>query len=249
MRVKPIPAARGAGPFRKKERPIRPSDMKTEKTKEKKDLRKLGKKAKQTAAGAALAVSLFFGGLFSSPADVVKPGSDVPSQGIVISAQLPDQPDPAVPALGSSDEKRGFRDRARAWIKSLPLAVRILFVLPFWAVGFGIIWAVSALAGLINVPIIGTVIKILLGALVVFGLVIGAEKLLFPNVPLKKLLSKRNVTALGICSVVIASAGALGGLFWRDKPYITAAIDVGAAALYAVFLLVFVRKPKPKEAV
>ena len=208
------------------------------------DLKKIGKRAKQTAAGAALAASLFFGGLFSSPADIVKPEAETPSQGVVMTAELPSySAEPAV--VSAQDEsKRGFRDRVRAWVKSLPLAVRLLFVLPCWAVGFGLIWLATALAGLMNVPVIGTILKIVLGALILFGLIILAEKLIFPDIPLKKLLSKHNIAALGITSLVIAAAGALGGLFWKDKPYLTAVIDISAAALYVAFLLIFVKKPK-----
>lgn len=221
--------------------------MEKEKNKKRIDIKRAAKKVGHAAAGAGLAVSLFFGSLFSSPAEIIEPGEvQTPTAGVIQTAPPPEEPadfclDTELPA---PEEKRSWKDRVRAFLQSLPLPVRILVVLPMWAVGFALIWAVSALVSLINVPIVGGIIKFLIGALVVFGIIVLAEKILFPEVPLKKLVSRKNIIPLAVTCGVIALAGTLGGYFWEDKQWITAAIDVGAAALYIAFFLIFIKRPE-----
>lgn len=204
------------------------------------DLKKAGKRAAQIGGGAALAVSLFFGGLFASPKDIVDPDSPesaaivqtveaVPSQAASFGAPEADE---------QSEEKRSLGERIKAWLTSLPLAVRLLFVLPAWAVGFGLIQAFSLLGSLTGIPIVGALIKWFVGAAVLLGLILLAQRLLFPNVPIKELLKKRNLIPLGACAAAIALAGALGGLLWRGRPYLTAIIDISVIAAYTIFLFI-----------
>lgn len=195
------------------------------------DLKKAGKAAAHTAAGAALAGSLFLGSLFSAPSDLVKPEEIAPPPAIVQVEETPSAEEELTVFSEDVFEKRTWKDKLREALQKLPLAVRILLLTPMWAVGYGIIWGVSLLAGLISLPIIGPIIKFIIGLAVVFGLLLLGLKALFPKTPLKKLLTKRNLATLLACSGLIALAGALGGVFWSGKPHITALIDICAAAL------------------
>lgn len=227
----------------KRKESVRSRIMDTEKQVKKPDLKKLGKKAAHTAAGAGLAISLFFGSLFASPAEIVKPEDAAPPPAVVQMAEPQKEPELSL-FEESFEEKRSLRDRMREWLTGLPLAVRIVFILPLWGIGFGIIWLISFLVGLMGIPVLGPIIKFLIGAAIVLGLILLAEKLLFPEIPLKKLLSKHNLRALILVACIIGAAGALGGFFWKDKLYITAIIDIAAAAAYVVFLLIFTRPPE-----
>ena len=218
--------------------------MEKDKQRNRPDIRRALKKTGHAAAGAGLAVSLFFGSLFSSPAEIIKPEDASPPPAIVQEAAPYEEPAPFALDTEAPEEKRSLRDRLRAWLLRLPLGVRLALLLPMWAVGYAIIWAFSALAQLISVPVVGDVLKILIGALVVFGIIVLAEKLMFPDVPIKKLVSGRNMIPLAVTCGVIALAGALGGYLWKDKLWITAVIDIGAAALYTAFFLLFVKRPK-----
>lgn len=218
--------------------------MENKQKKKRFDLKRAGKKTAQAAAGAGLAVSLFFGSTFSSPADIMEPDA-APQTAIVEVAEGSAPGDDLVIEAPAETGKRGFRQRMRAWLKSLPAAVRALLIVPMWAVGFGIIWLVSLLAGLVNVPILGGVIKFIIGAVVAGALVLAAQKLLFPDIPLKRLLSRGNLTALAVTAAVIGLMGAFGGLLREDLPWLTAAVDCGAVALYVLFFLLFV-KAQPK---
>lgn len=218
--------------------------MKTKKAEQKKEKHFL-KRVGQAAAGAALAASLFIGGLFSSPKQIIDPNAGTAERPAVVqTAQLPPEPEFYAKAEAEPEKKRSFKERVAERLQRLPAAVRILFILPMWAIGFGILWAVSAIGALMQVPILGAVIKWMIGALVALALLLLAEKLIFPDVPVKKLLSKKNIAAMSVTAAVISAAGALGGYLWKDKQWITAAVDVGAAAVYAVFLLIFTRSDR-----
>lgn len=213
------------------------------------DIKKIGKRAAQTGAGAALAVSLFFGGLFASPKDIVGNEASPEPQAIVQTVELPPAPEPEViPAEVQTQKKKTLRERIAERIRALPLVVRAVFVLPAWAMGYGIIWLFTFLGSLTGIPIVGAIIKWLIGAAVVLALLLLAERLFFPNIPLKKLLSRKNLFALGACAGVISLAGVLGGLLWPEHKYVTALVDIGAVAAYTVFLIVFAHGKQTAEA-
>ena len=221
--------------------------MKDPDTKKKFDIKRAGKAAGRTAAGAGMAVSLLLGSLFSSPQEMLK--QDEASQvaappGIVQTYEADPVYDNFTTAAEPTEQKRTWKDKLRAFILRMPLAVRIVALMPMWAAGYAVIWLASMLAGALSLPVVGTVLKFFIGAAVVFGLILLAEKLLFPNVRMRDLLSKRNFLGLLITAGVIAAAGALGGYLWKDKLWITAVVDTGAALLYAVFFVLFVRGKK-----
>lgn len=222
--------------------------MESNETNKKHDLKKIGKKAAQTAAGAGLAASLFLGSAFGAPA---KPGEDQLSmpQTAIVQTLEPVSPAEAPPAPAVIDEeKRAKLSGVSAWLSRQPIGVRLLLLIPVWAIGAGVIWAAIAATGALSVPIVGAVIKFMVGALAVFGLAITAQKAVFPEVPLKELLSKKNLTALIIAACVIAAAGSLSGLLWPDKPYITLIVDAAAAVLFLLYFLIFVKRKKADRA-
>ncbi|MCR5808193.1 MAG: hypothetical protein K6G56_01375 [Clostridiales bacterium] len=222
--------------------------MENEHKLKKPDIKKLGKKAKQAAAGTALAASLFFGGMFAPQKEALTPEQLASPAAVVQTMELPSAEPELIPAPDDSERKRGLRAKLGDRLRSMPLIARLLVLLPVWAVGSGIVWGVAALTGALGIPFVGALIKLLIGAAAVFALILAAEKAIFPNVPLKKLLSKKNLTALLLAACVIGLAGALGSLLWEGRPYVTAIIDAAAAALYAVFLLLFVKRREKKKA-
>lgn len=210
------------------------------------DLKRTAKNIGKAAAGAGLAASMFFGSMFSSPQEIVKP-EEVPSPAAIIQQAAPPEAEPVF-ALDSEtaddEEKRTLRRRIRDWLMRMPIGLRLLIFLPIWAVGFGIVWGISALTGAFSLPVLGAVLKFAAGALAAFGTVLLAQKLIFPDVPIKDLLSKRNLTGLLVTAGVIALGGAVGGLLRSDLPWLSAAIVCAAVGLYALFFLLFVRQPK-----
>ena len=148
------------------------------------------------------------------------------------------------PAEDQTEEKRGIGDRIRALLLRMPTALRVALLMPLWAVGWGLIHLVTLLGSLISLPVVGAILKFLLGAAIVMGLIICGLKLLFPEVKLKKLLGKRNMWGLVALVGVIALAGSLAGALWPAKPWLTPVIDASAAALFLVYFKLFVAKDK-----
>ena len=67
--------------------------MEKEKNKKRIDIKRAAKKVGHAAAGAGLAVSLFFGSLFSSPAEIIEPGEvQTPTAGVIQTAPPPEEP-------------------------------------------------------------------------------------------------------------------------------------------------------------
>ncbi|MBQ4341706.1 MAG: hypothetical protein II756_04265 [Clostridia bacterium] len=200
------------------------------------DIKKIGKAAAHTAAGAALAGSVFLGSLFSSPAEVMEGSKDAPTAAtaIVQTEELPPEPEffAAPEAEPEAEKRRSLKERIKAALLRLPAAVRAAVLLPMWAVGFAVLWIVGAISGLASMPLIGPIVKFILGIAIVAAAVVIGEKLLFPDVPIKKLLSKRNLVPLVICAAGVSLAGTFGGMLWKDKPYITPIVDMGFAAVY-----------------
>lgn len=209
-------------------------------------IKKIGKAAANTAAGAGLAASLLVGGAFASPDEMIKsePFSQPAAIVRTVSIEQPAQPFGLEgEAVVSEEEKKTRRQRLAAWFAGLPLALRLLMLLPVWAIAFGVVYALASAVGLIGVPVVGAVVKFLLGAAAVLALALGGLKALFPDTPFKKLLGKRSLIALAACAGVFALAAVLAGFVWKDKPYITAAVDAAAAALYIAYFCLFVKRP------
>ena len=76
-------------------------------------------------------------------------------------------------------------------------------------------------------------------------------KLLFPDLPLKKILSKRNIVLVVIYSAVVGMAGWVLEDLYPDTKLLVPAIYAGAAALFIGIVLLsaaFRRKGKESEA-
>ena len=220
---------------------------KNETEKKRFDIKRTAKGVGRAAAGAGLAASVFFGSMFASPQEIVKPEDVTAPTAIVQQAAPIEAPAVYAEAADAVDEKRSLRERIRAWLMRQPIGVRLLLLLPVWAIFCGAIWGVAALTGVIQIPLLGVLIKGLIGAVAAFGLVLAAQKAIFPDMPLKELLSKRNLTGLIITAAVIAIGASVGGLLRKDLPWLSAAIVGAAGLLYVLFFLLFVKKSEKKE--
>lgn len=102
-----------------------------------------------------------------------------------------------------------FEDRLRARLLSLPQAVRVIFVLPLWVLGAAITSFGSLLWGGLFSPALSFVASWLLSMAVIVGLFAFSAKLLFPNIPLRKILAKKNIVPLIIVSFLVVALDAM----------------------------------------
>lgn len=179
---------------------------------------------KKRAAAAAVAVvtsaSMVAGGIFQSPADLLEEQDILPQVVYTDDDDLDsgggDSGDEDSGDKGSEleeeEEQSGRRAALRQRILQLPYAVRLLVVLPLWALGWLLLTGLSALWG----AVLGKALAwlLLIGALL--GAFLLAGKTLFPDLPVKKILNKRSVLGLIIGSVALGAADIVVPLFWTE---------------------------------
>ncbi len=176
-----------------------------------------GKSLKKTAAGAAAglaAASLVIGSVFSNPGEIMeKMNPDDTRQAVVVQYEANIEEEVSEEEEESEEKKRGLKDMIRRFIQALPSWSKILFVIPLWAVGYGLIALLTALFEPVIAPVLGIVLKwLLIGGLLAAGFFF-VKKSVAPDTPLKEIFSKRNIL------LIIVLAAALGAGDYFAKAY------------------------------
>ncbi len=190
-------------------------------------LRKFGKRAAATAAGVLAALSLTLGAVVDSPDELFSGTAQTAHAVYCVSAQEDCAQDasPTEPA-----KKERLRDKLRRLFFSQTSFVRGAVLLPFWAVGKVLFSLISLLFTALS-PILQIILGVLLNALLLFGLFLIVLKLLFPNLKLRDLLTKRNIILLAIGSIFLSVTDILLKTFWEDYRPISIALKLVAALL------------------
>lgn len=219
------------------------------------------KKAASKAVAVAAAAGMLVSSAFSSPADLLQDDDDAalaPPPAIVeyVTADTgPDgDDDDASQPDEETEEKLSFRGRVRRRILRMPLAVRAIIGVPLWGIGWGITSLLSLIwTGLLS-PVFATVLKWIVAAALLFLAVILTVKAVFPDIPLKKLLNKRNFLTVFIGMGVLAAADTVLGIAIPDKEYVSLIVKavgslgiMAAAVVPAVVSENRVRKAAPEE--
>jgi hypothetical protein len=201
------------------------------------------------ATTALVVLSLLSGMAFSGPSDISQDQ---------VSSQL--NPTPIVMDIDDyvssdvddedADEEKGSRvgivAKFRQAVLSMPQAVRLLLITPLWAVGTGLMTAVSWLWSIIfSSPLGAFIASFAVGFGVLFALFAVTAKMLFPDIPLKKILSKKTVMALGLTALALAGADAALPAFWHEYPYYAAALKIGVAAMVIGIISSRIKKLNP----
>ncbi|MGI5887975.1 MAG: hypothetical protein ACOX6J_01175 [Oscillospiraceae bacterium] len=166
--------------------------------------KKKGSTGLKVAAGGLVAVSLFFSNMFSSSDELRS--RDV--RDII-------EPEIAEEQLESGVQDTEVQGGLRARILSLPYGVRMFLIYPLWLMGTGITYLFSLLGSFFSTPAGGAVLKVLLTAVVSLVLFALTMKAVFPDMPLKKILSKKNVSAVLITSIALSVASGVLAVVWE----------------------------------
>ena len=103
---------------------------------------------------------------------------------------------------------RGVRDAIRQFLLGLPLGLRVVFVLPLYCVG----WVLLQLLGMAGGALLPVLAHTILGWLLLAGVVLGSValllKTLFPDIPLKEILTPKRVGGIliGVAVVYVVCA-------------------------------------------
>ncbi len=157
------------------------------------------KKATGLAVTAAM-LTTTVGATFSSPAEIVNSPQYMQPTPIVESFDPAPDADDASEDTDNEEKKnyRGVRDILRQWMLGLPLGIRAVLVLPLYCVG----WVILQLLGLLGGALLPGLAHTIVGWLLLFGIVLGSAALLlktvFPDIPLKKLLTPKRIGGMFI---------------------------------------------------
>ncbi len=218
--------------------------------KAKREQKKKKKKAGRKAAGAAVAftaaVGVFFSSLFGTPNDLLADPSVTEPPAIVMDISSDDEAEEEQETQEENTEKPGFFARIRAYILRLPLFVRVAIGLPLWALGWLVTQAFAALWKLFLAPVAGHILTFLLTALVLLAVMTLLVKTVFPDLPLKEILSRPNILIVLIACAVFCVFNIVMGQqddsFARWEPLIR--FGEGAFILLLILVRMVFRKRK-----
>jgi len=180
------------------------------------------KNAKRTATTTAVALlaaaSVTTGSLFETPAALL-PDDGAPSIVYNMNNSLDGAEDDDAGAVEDESEEKSRRGGVRAVLRQrilrLPMVVRLLVILPLWALGTVILAAAGAAWPLLS-PVMGKIAGFALMLALLIGAFVLAAKAVFPDLPLKKLLSRRSLVALFLGAAAMSLADAILGAAWAD---------------------------------
>jgi hypothetical protein len=173
---------------------------------------KTGKRVAAGAAGAVAAASLLVNTVVTDPATLLKPAdASVTDPSHVCTVDGTEHRSYVLET--DRDEPFTLRERICLRVQSWPLPVRALVLLPLWGIGELLTVLLSAFW---NSPVGQVFLHFMLEAALLTGLFMLVWKLLFPNVPVRKLFSKKYLPWLIGGALVITAADALLGYFWED---------------------------------
>ncbi len=216
-------------------------------------MKKSAKKAAVTSALALLtAASVVTGSLFDSPAALL-PDDGAPAVVYNMTTGLDgaDDDDAGAQEDESEETRRrgGIRAMLRMRILRMPLIVRMLVVLPLWALGSVILAAAGAAWTLLS-PVLGKLAGFALLLALLAGSFALAAKAVFPDLPLKKLFSRRSLVALLLGAAGLTTADAVLPAVWAGYAQVRSIVFSAGffAALCCVCVPFLLREQKRRLA-
>ena len=229
------------------------------KEKEEDKLKSVKKKVAGGATAAGLGVSVLLGGLFESPAELTQKNADAINRQeknpVVMMIDMDEEDPDGEEDNGEEnqeEEETGLFARIKKKILELPAAVRAIVGVPLWAIGWVIIHVLSLAWEAVLAPVLGIVLKWVLGGLALLAVFAAAMKCAFPHLPLKKILRPKNILFILLGTVILGIADKIIPLFWSDYPSVRFVIMLGGGllVLFAVgipFVIKTTREQKEEE--
>ena len=201
------------------------------------------KKEEKKKAGAA--------GAFSSPAAILD-DEDKPAAYVERAEAEESSPESSLDETEDEEEKKkpGLKAAVRKKLLSLPLAVRVIVLVPLWAIGTGIVFLLGGIWQVLS-PALGKALGAL--AALVYGIIALGIKAIFPNVPIKKLLNRKTIPAMCIAGAAAAALDVIFPLFISDYSNIrsvaqTVLMTIAAGIAIVSMSVIFSRRKKPEPA-
>ncbi|MCR4607436.1 MAG: hypothetical protein K5771_06900 [Oscillospiraceae bacterium] len=191
------------------------------------------KDIKKTAVAITTAAALMTSGLFKDPAEIVKDeevyAPPPPIVETIDRAPVEDEPDDMTV---EDEEKKTPKDKLRDLLLRMPRAVRIILLLPLWCIGTALMTVLTPLFSAVLPPLLNIMIRWVLIAAVLVALAAAACKLIFPDIPLKKVFSKKNMLSAVIYGAFVGMSGWVLEELYPESRFLVPGVYAGAAALF-----------------
>lgn len=195
-------------------------------------MKKTGKKTLAAVVCVIAAAALSLGSLVDSPQELFQ---GAPQAALVAIDVGEDGERSGVKMAAEPSQKEKLRDKLRRWFLGQPSFLRGVVLLPLWAAGKTLLALLSLLFAALS-PVFQIILSVLLNALLLFGLFALALKLLFPNLRLGDLFTKRNLILLTAGSLLLSVVDTVLRRVWEDYRPISIAIKLAVALLVLALL-------------
>ena len=140
-------------------------------------------------------------------------------------------------------DKSRTPDSKLAWLEKVPVSIRACIGVPLWAIGNAVIAVLSPLWTIAGAPLLQFVISWLVTAAVALAVITIAAKILFPNLPLKKLVNKKTILYSLIGTLILAILDKVLGRFWKGyRSFKYVMRFAGGLAIITIAMVPFIRK-------
>jgi hypothetical protein len=245
-----VSAPEKAGPLPEEPAPAEESERRSEEEK-KSDFKK---KAVKAGVAVVTSASVLVGGLFSSPDALLAQEQNL--NPVAITQNDNDNDQDGDEDEDSSDEEEeegagesiGLRAALRQRILQLPLAVRVFVLVPLWAIGWAIWTVASGLWSMLLSPIAAKAVSWLFLLAALLGAAALGLKTVFPNMPLKKIFSKKSLLALILSGLGLGVADLTVPMFWDGYEQLAHVLrGSGMALILGTLAFVLIRSILKKQ--
>ena len=150
------------------------------------DKKEVKKKVNTAAAGAGAVLSILTAAKYDNPAELIK-------------EEIKKNDDHAIEEKAII-EKSEIKEYA---VNKIPAIIRTIVLLPMWFIGHFLLGLLDKLVKLVASPVIAFLLSTLFTFLILLLIIVLFIKLLFPDMPLKKILNKKLIIGVLISSLLI----------------------------------------------
>ena len=185
--------------------------------------RVLRKKLRRGGTAAVVGLSVTLASLFSSPSEIMQQQiirNLNPDYAVEIMIDEENEADPEdrkkVQEGGAPGGVfRRFAQAIKSFVIGLPAPVKACVCVPLWAAGFVLVQLASFLFSSLVSPLLGHIISLLLFALALLAVYVLTVKCIFPHMPLRRILSWKNIIRVLAGAVVLKAVDIVLPMFWN----------------------------------
>ncbi len=158
----------------------------------------LKKKVQKTAIAATTAASLFVHNTYDTPLEIVNESYE----------------DDDVNDSFNQKKKSSFKVKIKQILNTLPLPIKIVFLLPLWSLGWILMLIIRPILNNLLPSIFSELSHWLILAIIIVVVILISAKMLFPSLPLSKLVNKKSISLILFLLIILAISDKLLSMYF-----------------------------------